>query len=255
MDVYLSPHSDDICFSLGALVSKRQAGTLLIVYSISQYHPEPADRPVLPPDIVTRTRIAEDHAFAAACGLDVRFLDFEDAAFMGRRVVDLTWAGENAKRIEATLMRALLQLASKRIPGERSWLFCPSGIGAHVDHVAISSVVARNLGQLAALYRIGFYEDLPYASDPKKRSEGLARLVEQLRGHTLRRLSLPIGDAVGRKLALIGLYRSQCGMHASAERFTPAAETESTPHEAIWIHEPIEPDGSLSDTTGSTSGI
>ena len=45
MDLYLSPHCDDICFSLGALAHRRQAGTLLTILPISGYVPS---RPGVP---------------------------------------------------------------------------------------------------------------------------------------------------------------------------------------------------------------
>jgi len=35
LDIYLQPHSDDVCFSLGALAHRRRRGLLLTVFSIA----------------------------------------------------------------------------------------------------------------------------------------------------------------------------------------------------------------------------
>ena len=40
LDLYLSPHCDDICFSLGAMAHRRRAGTLLTILPISGYVPQ-----------------------------------------------------------------------------------------------------------------------------------------------------------------------------------------------------------------------
>jgi len=241
MDVYLQPHSDDVCFSLGALAHRRRAGNLLTVFSISSYVERPG-KP-LSPEEVTTIRKAEDTAFAAACGLKARFLDLKCCSILRRGAFDLGWVGENARRTETALLGALLALA-ERVPGRRPWLFSPSGIGGHVDHLAVRMVIVRHFERLSALYRVGFYEDLPYASEPyapggRLRQLGLDRLVAGLPGRKLIRHVQPLGDAVETKLALIRLYASQFAeTPASLDRFTPATRAEDPPHEAIWSDEP-----------------
>src|SRR5262249_47796818 len=68
-DVYLQPHSDDICFSLGAFAWRRYHGILLTAFPISGYVALDPDATRPSADWVTRTRIAEDRAFAEQCGL------------------------------------------------------------------------------------------------------------------------------------------------------------------------------------------
>jgi LmbE family N-acetylglucosaminyl deacetylase len=241
-DLYLSPHSDDICFSLGGLAEHRRAGTLLTILPISGYVPTPPGAARPPADQVTRTRKAEDEAFAAACGLRARFLNMRCASLLGRGSRDLSWAGENADRIEPVLMKAVMNAAA-RSRGVRPWLFCPSGIGGHVDHVAIRMGVVRHLDRLNRYFRIAFYEDLHYASHPIVRSSGIARLLQDLPRRSFRRHVLPLGEGVAAKLALIRLYASQfLDPPQSIASFTPAMATSLPPHEAIWTEEPTGPD-------------
>ncbi|MGH7124432.1 MAG: hypothetical protein ACREFI_08680, partial [Stellaceae bacterium] len=139
---------------------------------------------------------------------------------------------------EVPLMQTLLGLAAEGRAAARPWLFCPAGIGGHVDHVAVLMVVARNLERLAPRYRIAFYEDLYYASDATVRGVGLERLFRALSGRSLDHHSFPLADGGAEKLKLLHLYPSQFDvMPRSIERFTPFAGAGTAPHEAIWTEE------------------
>ena len=133
-------------------------------------------------------------------------------------------------------------MAAERSQGARLWLFCPSGIGGHVDHVAIRLVTVRHYDRLASLYRLAFYEDLPYASQPLARLTGLEQLLRGLHGRSLRRHAWPLADKADMKLSLIRLYKSQfLEPPPSLDSFTPAVESNLAPHEAVWIEEMTRP--------------
>ncbi len=242
MDVYLQPHSDDVCFSLGALAHRRRCGILLTAFAIAAYvatRPG-ADGPNA--DVVTKTRRAEDAAFSKACGLEARFLEVMGASMLGHHPFELAWVEENARRIEDPLMDALIAPPAVGVAKDRPWLFSPCGIGGHVDHVAIRMVVARHYDRLAPLYRLGFYEDLHYASEPMARDVGLQSLQRALGARPLQRHAWPLDGGQSTKLDLIGLYASQfIDLPRSLERFTPAARFPAAPHEAVWSEEPSGP--------------
>ena len=240
MDVYLQPHSDDICFSLGALAHKQHRGILLTVLPISAYVPVPAGGTTRSSEEVTAIRVAEDVVFAGACGLDARFIQMKDASLLGHRPFDLGWVDENMRRIETPLLDVLLGLPSQGC-NRRSWLFCPIGIGGHVDHVAIRMAVSRMPERLARRYRIAYYEDLHYASQPIVRKNWISDFLQAMQERRMRRHAFPFGDNVADKLALIHHYRSQfLEMPQSIAKFTPAAELPASPHEAVWTDEPAE---------------
>lgn len=246
-DVFLSPHSDDICFSLGAFARSRRAGLLLTVFPVSPYVPgAPRDDRSRVREI-TRLRLAEEARFATECGLDHRCLDFEDSMARGDAAFNPAGAATIADGIEPALMGALMRTALGRRPGLRPWLFCPAGIGDHVDHLAVTLVIARNAQTLAGRFRIAYYEDLHYASDPPVRRRGLQRLARILQGHLPKRIRIPLGAELREsKLAMIGFYRSQLTPRISRiEAYNPGQDPDG-PHEALLLDNRFEPGGAPS---------
>jgi LmbE family N-acetylglucosaminyl deacetylase len=242
MDVYLQPHSDDICFSLGALAAMRKHGALLTVCPIAGYVPvRPGEAPP-PAELVTKMRMQEDREFCKASGLEPRFLEIPCGSYLGYRPFGLERAEENARRIGPPMLEDLLTPAVDANNGARPWLFCPAGVGGHVDHVAIRMVIAERYDKLAGKYRIAFYEDLHYASEPLARRRGVKRLLETPIGSRLRRRVIPLGGEAAKKLSLIQLYRSQfLESPVSLAEFVPATRVPSPPHEAIWTEESFAP--------------
>jgi hypothetical protein len=246
-DIYLQPHSDDICFSLGALACKRHCGILLTVFSISEYMPNPKGAmhphsPLTSPrpssEWITRSRLNEDKAFAEACGLNMLSFALPSSSFLGHEPFDLDWVNQNQRRISLPLFEVLLTTAPRKSPRTRPWLFCPSGIGGHVDHVAIRRLVLQNYNLISLYYRIGFYEDLHYASDAVIRSEGIAVLRREFPSSDAYRYVFPFSDVVSEKLSLVHIYRSQfLSEPQSIDQFVPAINTLKVPHEAIWSFE------------------
>ncbi len=222
-DIYLQPHSDDVCFSLGAFAYRRHCGILLTIFPISAYvalHPRNTRRTA---EWVTKVRIAEDRAFAEACGLNSQLLELRDAALLGHQPFDLGWVEDNLQRIKSPVLNALLTPPPNMPLHGRPWLFCPSGIGGHVDHVAIRMLVNQNYDQLSQRYRIGFYGDLYYASAASVRSVGINNLLQEVRGRQMNRYVFRLGGYMTKKLALIQLYNSQFrAVPRSIEQFTPA---------------------------------
>jgi len=184
----------------------------------------------------------EDKAFADACKLEARFLEIPAASFFGHQPFNLAWVNQNRQRIASPLLTALLNARSYSPSRVRPWLFCPSGIGGHVDHVAVRSLVNENYNLLSAHYRIGFYEDFHYASVPVVRTNGINLLRKEIRYGQLYRYVFSLGDYLSKKLSLIEIYSSQFLSAPSIGQFTPGCETSNVPHEAIWSLEKVTAD-------------
>lgn len=259
--VFLSPHHDDTCFSLGALTHRLQAGILLNVFSRSGHV---ARRDLAPKELtslfanswpdaetlgrsprdeaaeawvnwVTQLRKDEDHAFAQTCGLRRVQLDLPEAPLRAQDPFKGHTTAKDARDVEMALMAALNDLAPKD-NGTRPWLFCPAGIGGHVDHLLVRNAVLQKIVDLRRLYRIAFYEDLHYASDRRKRWRGLADFRDAAKGLRLARVKLPIGDRAEEKLRLVQLYASQLTPQLmDITRYSPPAFSRAGLHEAVWI--------------------
>lgn len=235
-DIFLAPHSDDICFSIGNIARKRNAGTLLTVFPVSFYRVDQSLGSPVDIRATTRKRSSEDLAFAELCGLNAIHLDFYDAPARGQQPFDAGHAYTVADLIQDQLIRALIGPRIGLVPEPKPWLFCPSAIGAHVDHAAVLVTIVRNLHFLRTHYHIAFYEDLHYASDPVRRQTGLNILNQLLEGYELKHCWFELGkEAQKSKMQMIHLYDSQLTPAISSiESYTPAASECILPHEALW---------------------
>lgn len=238
-DVCLAPHSDDACFSLGHLLAQRRAGTVVTVFPVSSYA---APGTGLEGDVlsVTRCRLGEDREFARRAGVGARSLGLPDALVRGEPAFvsgSPDSAREAAGRIVASVASATFGPRLGMRPDPRPWLFCPMGIGGHRDHLAVLLAVL-GLARLGRRYRLAFYEDLHYASNPVARSKGLRRFASLTGSLGLRRLRHDLdAEGLATKMALVGCYPSQLEPRlATIEAWRPAvADPDVGPHEAVWI--------------------
>jgi hypothetical protein len=239
-DLYLSPHFDDICFSLGAYVGHRRQGILLTVFSNSTYVAKPDDPRVASGDrqaLVSALRCAEDLTFAQEVGLRQITASFDEAPIRGRDIFDTGSSVEDAATLNRKLFDAIMAADCDRQAGLRPWLYCPMGIGGHVDHVTILRIVMSNYDALRAAYRIAYYEDLFYAADWPARISGLNRFRAIVAPLQLRR-SYHLIDDIQCKLKLVRLYESQfVEPPTTITPFTPAQYFSTPAHEAIWTVE------------------
>lgn len=235
--VFLSPHHDDVCFSLAGSVVAMGGGDLVDLFTRSAYVERAMTLPADPAErveAVTRLRTAEDEAFAARCGLERHDLGLDEPGLRGRTSFDLSALRPEVERLSAPLL-ALLERLAAREGSQRAMLFCPLGIGGHVNHVATLVAVAAALPRLTPRYRVYFYEDLHYASRAGARETGLERARRALRGAALARRAVPLSPRrFADKMALVALYRSQHRGEPDPSRFTPAAPGAAGPHEAVW---------------------
>jgi LmbE family N-acetylglucosaminyl deacetylase len=232
--VYLSPHYDDIAFSLGITARLLRGGTMVNIFTRSKNLPNAriAARKAWTTDEISRLRDDEDAAFAASAGLTRINLGCEEPPVRGRHPKDLAGLAEDQAQLREPL-RATLHDLARSIPSPRI-LFCPAAIGGHVNHLATMFTVVEMLGELRQHYQVMFYEDLPYASSFWRRQRGLRRLsrmpgVELAGKHFLR-----LKDRANQKLDLANAYASQQRRPARPERYTPSALRPRGPHEASW---------------------
>lgn len=243
-DVYLSPHYDDICFSLGSHVLERGKGVLLGVFSRSKYLGNSLRiratgldglSPELQIDRVSAIRRAEDFQFAAEVGLRPFYCGLDEAPVRGRHPFAAEFAVEDTRQFSPVLMGWLRTFASG-VSDDRPALYCPLAIGAHLDHLVVRNTVLDHLSELRDIYTLYFYEDLHYASNCTARQAGLRDIFARLCPLTPRRLALPVSD-FRRKVRLLEIYSSQFpALPPNPLEFTPWTGIPSYPaHEALWM--------------------
>lgn len=203
---FLSPHVDDVAFSLGAaLLDGRLGGGVLVnVFSVSNCTADDADRDVAR---VSALRRAEDRAFLARLpvALDAIYLDRLDAPLR------LNVPEDEVCRVPPPAPDdpevALLVEALRRQEAGEGLLLAPLGLGGHVDH-ALAHQAACTVA--AEKWRVAFYEDLPYAGgvELEEIDRAVAAAATRL-GRTLEPVLLPAGGEGMRKLDAMADYASQ----------------------------------------------
>ncbi len=204
----LSPHCDDIAFSLGASIMAREWGELVtgvVIFSESRYSLSRGwDNDAA---AQTAVRNAEERAAAALGGYRVEFLGFPEPGVRPgyTQVTDIfspdldftrdpVWEGVDAR------LRALLAEFDAAGGGI---VLSPLGVGRHVDHCMTAAAFRAALKTLPNIAP-AFYEDLPYAA--RFTSQEIRRLVPD--GLGLKPVLFRRGNLAD-KLRLLRVYASQ----------------------------------------------
>lgn len=250
--IFISPHHDDICFSLACTVHAVGGGTLVNLFSRSRYVAQPyesklsletthgnrpADNQTERSDVVSQIRRHEDEVFCQQVGLKRLDLGLEDTDLRGHKPFKITPAdlAEDVARVTCVLRPALEELIKTQASGIPT-LFCPMGIGGHRDHLACLHAVLNLPTSLLGHVRLQFYEDLHYSSNAKARSLGLKNFLGLIKPRRMMKVPLRLSpENLEWKMDLVHLYQSQHYLPLSAWDYTPADSSQWGAHEAIWV--------------------
>jgi LmbE family N-acetylglucosaminyl deacetylase len=153
----LSPHPDDIAWSLGGTLAKlRQAGVELHVLTLfcrSRYtHRAPRGEEA----VVSRVRVREERNWAALAGVRLWQRGLPDASLRGYDDESEMGAAPEADVVHA-VRHEVGELVRALAP---QFLLAPLAAGGHVDHSAVREGTQQHAGDLDLLW----YEDLPYVA-------------------------------------------------------------------------------------------
>lgn len=227
--VVLSPHRDDACLSLGGLLKDIGHGLVINLFTRSLTI-EQAPVTSVTEDMVERIREHEDRKFIDLCHLDRFEFRLPEPPVEGRYEFDASHVETDVERLTQPLVVKLTEIGVSH-RGERPVLFCPSGIGGHVNHLAVLETVLRSARTIACLFDLIFYEDLPYASRARRRLAGVARLKRLAPLKLVRNVYVPDWNE---KKALVDVYFSQFPKSLTRRRLRPFAPWPVQPHEAFW---------------------
>ena len=198
--VLLSPHPDDVAYSLGGMLANQPfpGATLISVFTQSCYTILPGPWSARH---VTELRRSEDEAYARMHGLALEHVGLPDSAMLGMGDVEQLSADEQNDARRPAVRRALA-----RILTGAEILVTPLSLGGHIDHRLVTSVV-RELtceGTINVARHLA-YEDLPYASELDLPQ--LTRIAQRTLGPTATCKSFSID--LRAKCAAVAVYRSQ----------------------------------------------
>lgn len=237
MHLYLSPHHDDVCFSLGHGAALT-GGALVNVFTRSAWVAIPRDLPAgreARIAAISALRAGEDARFAAAAGLERHDLGLAEPPLVGRDPFDVRELKEEVDLLSATLAPKVLQLLGAAGGVAMPVLHCPMGIGGHRNHLSTLMAVRRLWPELAGRCELRCYEDLHYASAAAARERGLTFFASLFDGWARTPLVTVLSPQdAGCKLERIGFYASQHPRPPEMRQFTPASGLADGPHEIEW---------------------
>lgn len=205
-NAFISPHDDDVPFSLGAAVLDGRFGSGIVVTVFSRSNCTIDDRD---DDVarVTELRKKENEEFFCSLevSLELHYLDRLDAplrlGIRDERVFDAVSPASDEEEAEClcVALRQMLQWAGV--------LFAPLGLGGHVDHVLVHKAACTFTRDGWAT---AFYEDLPYAA--RMEPADIERIVKDTQskiGQPLRALNIRSCSDASRKRRALCAYKSQ----------------------------------------------
>ena len=226
--VFLSPHFDDLAFSLSGHLLDWREGFLVNIFSVcnrvtSKYKSQnPMHYDVTS---VSKIRDAEDILFCNQFYLNRFNLEMSEATVRGEHHFNLNGLEPLKNELSNILIPFLLQLVEADQQAKLA-LYCPMGIGGHIDHLATLQVVIGNYQVLRQFFDIYFYEEFPYASSKLIRKTGLINFYSCFENAQYRNFVKQLNTAeVEAKIDLISIYQSQ---------LSTLVKSTFIPCESIW---------------------
>jgi len=189
--VFISPHMDDCIFSAGATISHlAKVAKVVVINVFTKYDRKTFSLPLLGfllgykslrVEDIFRKRRNEDRKVFSKLAIKPVNLNFVDAIFRKKESVkgngtflkilknNIYPSGKNLfagkvseedEKIKTKIYAKIEKFLSKL--GKDYIIFCPYGVGGHVDHILVREICEENFAKVI------FWKDQPYASIQKK---------------------------------------------------------------------------------------
>ena len=199
----LSPHIDDAAFGLALTISECVRNsvevTIINCFTISRWTAIAVDNKEI--SAVSRMRKKEDTIFYRSIdpSISILNLDLLDAPLRNGYI----FQEQSFQQNEIELIDELHGLLQQHVHG---LLFCPVGIGYHIDHAICRAAVLKSYKDQEVI----FYEDLPYAE--RITETELTSYIQGLEDElsvSLTNDTCYINENSVKKIELIHLYKTQ----------------------------------------------
>ena len=206
---FLSPHADDISLSVGGILLKgivKGPRNLVSVFTKGLYLKYFDHKKRYLVEEATAIRESEDVLYCDQISATYNSINLKDATLRKYDDFDSIFTQKSStcdpyyQSVEGALQKFILQL------DEPFTLWCPLGIGNHIDHILLRDVI-REIP--IPEENIIYYEDLPYAADYDQ-SELNSFCKTTIKGYTS--LIVDITKVFEKKLSLLKLYKSQVSL-------------------------------------------
>ena len=233
--IALSPHSDDVAFSLCGMIMNNDFNAIHVVtvFSVSSCTESDLKYPI---DRITEMRKQEDLYFFESLdkNITVTHMDMLDAPLrlgINENQVFSTPIPERDCKETVNIFNHIKSICKPNV-----LLFAPLAIGGHIDHL-----IVRNAALMLADegYPIVLYEDLPYSGDITKEQIDLYILkIESEKKVKFSALIVNIGQAFEVKIQKISTYKLQISDLIIGRIIKHANNVgNGNPSERIWVSE------------------
>lgn len=231
--IALSPHSDDVAFSLGGMIINDMLNELHVVtiFSVSSCTESDIDEPI---DVITHMRKQEDRDFFYSVSKDiaVSHMDMLDAPLRLGISEDQVFSiscPENGCKESVSIYNHI-----KSIYNPNTLLIAPLAIGGHIDHWIVRNAALKLADEG---YPIALYEDLPYSGDITRGQ--IERYVSniKLEGKVkFSAITVQLGQCIEAKKQKIYAYRSQINDLTISRILRHANNVgNGIPSERLWV--------------------
>lgn len=239
--VILSPHRDDAVFSLGIslLCWRHIAVTVLNFFTYSAYGPRVVsllgNAEAAAQEISTFRKREDRRALRRISRqIIIRSADLLDAPL--RLNVPSAWVSDLAKVSVREQDIDIVVRSIPRLPGD-ALVLSPLALGDHVDHHIVRAAALRaQFGK-----RVGFYEDLPYATwTSEEKTIARVRDTESQTGIPLSPVQVSQLGAIRLKRRFAGLYQTQiddkeaAAISGHARKYRCGERIWVPRHSALW---------------------
>lgn len=215
--ILISPHSDDIAYSLGGALLENyfeKPAIMITVFTRSSFSPR---LKLTDPEEITRIRSLEDIEYTKKICIEFSSFHYPEAPLRGKTSHKDIF--ENSDPLSDPIYREVYQSLLKLIKSFPDTLVvCPMSLGNNIDHIlvfeACSSICQENN------IRISYYEDVPYvALLSLKQIENKALEINP----KLKPININVTSTFHGKLSNLKLYKTQIGRNVPKGVFTHAA--------------------------------
>lgn len=252
--IYLSPHFDDVVYSCGGLIGlqgrKGEAPLVITIFAgippmtqkLTSFARRVQQVMGVGNDTTGLIALRQQEDIRALTHLQASYFwcDYLDAIYRGapafyRRKRSISGKVHSADTwIARQLVKDLVTL-HERLP-DANW-YAPLGLGKHVDHQIIFAVADHLLWHGV---NVKFYEDFPYARNPRALNQRLKEL-----GNTLKPLHIDISETLNLRQEAATMYYSQVvlnfgdqeTMHQALNSYAMSIHPQGLiPFERYWTH-------------------
>lgn len=201
-DIYLSPHYDDIAFSLSSFITP---GSLIIdVFTISNYI---ENQNYNSKNIsVSNIRENEEKSFTSFNNLNFIKLDFHDKGMQGNPF-SFYYNVPSDDILEKTLIGKITSLI---VTNKKLTMYCPLGVGKHYNHLQIFNIIQKNYKKLQKYFDIKFYAEAPYLSYKNNLENRKRNLKQWFSEHNIKEYKKELNSTqIEQKIKNLMYYKSQ----------------------------------------------